>query len=110
MHDRVSGKVAESVGGSHGHRVVRILLPIVLLILGWILYSVLSVEQAEEKRPPPKPRVVKTAVTPLQLTDYQTIVRTQGVVRPHHEVTLTAEVSGKSGIFLALFGGETGYR
>lgn len=45
--------------------------------------------------PAPEGRVLKTQVLSLEHADFQVKVQTQGVVRPHNEATLTAEVSGK---------------
>lgn len=73
----------------------RLLIPLALLAVGVIGYKVLSVEPEEEKRPPAPARVIKTTVEEVPLQDYRTVVTTRGVVRPHNEVELTPEVSGK---------------
>lgn len=74
---------------------LRGVLPLGVLALGWIGYSILSVEPDEEKRPESKPRVIKTRVTELGVQDFETTVTTRGVVRPHNEVTLTPQVAGR---------------
>jgi len=73
----------------------RILLPLVLLALGWFGYQKLSVEKDKPKRPMPPQQIITTKVVPLKKIDYQTIITTQGVVRPHSEASFTAQVSGK---------------
>ncbi|MGK0184529.1 MAG: RND family efflux transporter MFP subunit [Verrucomicrobiales bacterium] len=73
----------------------RALIPIGVLVLGWIGYSFLSVEKEEKRGPKPEPRIIKTKVIKLERQDFQTIVQTNGVVRPHHEASVTAQVSGK---------------
>ena len=75
--------------------VVRVLLTVVVVAVGWFGYSILSVEPEEAKGPKGEPRRIKTRVAELRVTDYATTIRTQGVVRPHNEVILSAEVAGK---------------
>ena len=75
--------------------ILRVLLPLGMLGLGWAGYSTLSVEPEEAKQPAEKPRIIKTRVKELRIRDYPTIIRTRGIIRPHNEVTLTAQVSGK---------------
>ncbi len=75
--------------------ILRVLLPVGLLVLGWIGYAILSVEPEEAKRPPQKPRLIKTRVQELRVQDYPTTIQTRGIIRPHNEVTLTAQVAGK---------------
>ena len=84
----------------HGNRdklpkVVRVLLPLGMLAIGWIGFSILSVEPDKTKIPEGKKRGIKTRVVELQVQDFTTTIRTRGIVRPHNEVTLTPQVSGK---------------
>ncbi len=74
---------------------IRILLPILILAGGWYGYSRISVKPEKPKRPPPKDRVIRTEVLALKRQNFQTVVRTQGVVRPHDEAVLTSQVAGK---------------
>ena len=76
-------------------RLIRMLLPVAILLVGWLGYSLLSVEKEEEKRPEPKERVLKTTVHELRREDYQATVRAHGIAAPHSEASLTAQVSGK---------------
>ncbi len=73
---------------------MRGLLPLGIVLFGWIGYSILSIKPDEAKRPEEKPRIIKTRVIELRVQDYPTLIRTQGVIRPHNEVTLTVQVSG----------------
>lgn len=73
----------------------RLLIPVALIAAGGFTYKLLSVEPEEAKKPPVKERVIKTTVQEVPLQDYRTVVTTRGIVRPHNEVELTAEVSGK---------------
>ncbi|MFT5123396.1 MAG: multidrug efflux system membrane fusion protein [Verrucomicrobiales bacterium] len=74
---------------------IRILLPIIILAAGWFGYTRLSVKEEQPKRPRPEPRVIRTEVLELKRQDFQTTVRTQGVVQPYLQAVLTAQVSGK---------------
>jgi multidrug efflux pump subunit AcrA (membrane-fusion protein) len=74
---------------------IRILLPIIILAAGWFGYTRLSVKEEQPKRPRPEPRVIRTEVLELKRQDFQTTVRTQGIVQPYLQAVLTAQVSGK---------------
>ena len=75
--------------------ITRIVPPILILAVGWFGYSSLSVEPEEKKRPKGKPRPIKTQVVELVTQDYPTQIVTQGNVRPHDQITLNSEVSGR---------------
>ena len=74
---------------------VRLIPPVVILAVGWIGFSLLSVEPEEKKKGRGKPRPIKTQVVELVTQDYPTSIVTQGNVRPHDEITLNSEVSGR---------------
>ncbi len=74
---------------------VRTILPIAVLVLGGFAFSRLSEEPNEEKDPPSKDENIKTRVTELSHRDYPVLIRTQGVVQPHNETSLNAQVSGQ---------------
>ena len=76
-------------------KAIRLLFPLGVLILGWIGHGMLSTEKEKPKRPKPPERIIKTKVLELKRIDYQTVIRTQGVVRPHNEAAFTAQVAGK---------------
>jgi len=75
--------------------ILRALLPLGVLVSGWVGYSILSVEPEEAKRPEAEPRMIETRVVELHVQDFPTTIRTRGVVRAHNEVILTPQVSGK---------------
>ena len=75
--------------------ILRALVPIGVLLLGWIGYSVLAEKEEEKRRPKPAPRIIKTRVIKLERQDFQTVISTNGVVRAHHEASLAAQVSGQ---------------
>ncbi len=75
--------------------IVRLSLPVAVLALGVIGYLILSVEPEETKKAKGKPRPIKTQVVELVAQDYETKIVTQGNVRPHDQITLNSEVTGK---------------
>ena len=75
--------------------ILRALLPLGVLVSGWVGYSILSVEPEEAKRPEEKPRMIETRVMELHVQDFPTTIQTRGVIRAHNEVILTPQVSGK---------------
>ncbi|SVD35054.1 uncharacterized protein METZ01_LOCUS387908, partial [marine metagenome] len=83
--------------GKHGNlpKVLRVLLPIGVLAIGWIVFSILLVKPEKTKVPDGKQRSIKTRVVELQVQDFPTTIRTRGVIRPHNEVTLTPQVAGR---------------
>lgn len=74
---------------------VRLMPPILILAVGIFGYINLSVEPETEKKSERKPRPIKTQVLELVVQDYPTIISTQGNVRPHDQITLNSEVSGR---------------
>lgn len=73
----------------------RAALPVGILATGLVAYLILSVEPKKEKLPPAKPQPIRTKVTELRVRDYPVVIKSHGVVRPHNEVTLTAQVPGR---------------
>ena len=84
-----------SEGQSGAKTALRFVLPGIILLVGWVAYSKLSVEKEKEKPPPGKPRALKTKVVELSLEDFPTVIKTDGIVRAHNEVTLTSQVAGR---------------
>ena len=75
--------------------ILRAFLPVAALVLGWVGYSILSVEPEEVKSPEAEARTIKTRAVELYTQDFPTTIQTRGVVRAHNEVVLTPQVSGK---------------
>ena len=73
---------------------LRILIPIVILTVGYFAARKLStaIEPPTPQHVPPQK--LRTEVVELQRTDYPVLLDTQGVVRAHYETPLTAAVSG----------------
>ncbi len=73
----------------------RALIPIAVLVVGALGFVLLSRVPESTPRAKEKPRVIKTRAIELRAQEFQTEFPTRGVVRPHNEVTLTPEVSGR---------------
>lgn len=74
---------------------VRILLPIILIVIGVVGYGKLSVKKPATAPPRPEPKATEARVKVLKREDYQISVSSQGLVRAHSQVSLTAQVSGR---------------
>ena len=81
--------------GRKGGLVLRIVLPLALLVMGVFGYSKLSVEIPEEAQPRRERKPIETRVLELKREDYQVEIPSQGNIRAHGLVNLTAEVAGK---------------
>ncbi len=75
-------------------KVVRIVLPVLVLGIGIAGYWNLSEEPEEEKSPPAKKQAIRTKITTLHTQDYQIVIAANGIVQPHNEISLSAQVSG----------------
>jgi len=68
--------------------ILRALLPLGVLVSGWVGYSILSLEPEGAKRPKAEPRMIKTRAIELHVQDFPTTIQTRGVIRAHNEVIL----------------------
>ena len=73
----------------------RILIPVGIIAVGSYAFTLLSVESEETRSAPAAQQVIRTKVTRLHVGDYPVVITTNGVVQPHNQVTLSAEVSGE---------------
>lgn len=73
----------------------RLLFPIGIVAVAFVLFKTFSAEKEKQQHPKPPGRVLKTQVIELARDDFQTTIRTQGVVRPHNEASITTQVAGK---------------
>lgn len=74
--------------------VLRAVLPVAVLAGGVVLFFRLSVPTDDSPPTEPSEQLLRTRAETLHVDDYQVVVTTHGVVRPHNEVALSAEVSG----------------
>ena len=73
---------------------LRILIPVLILAAGGFAWKRLGVP-VEEPQPEQRERqLTRTERVVLQRTDYPVILDSQGIVRAHHETTLTPQVAG----------------
>lgn len=86
---------SEGGGGGAGAKWFRLMIPMVILAAGTLGFLKLSVEKEKPKAPPGKKQLIRTRVQEIRLTNFPVVVKTHGVVRPHSEVSLTAQVPGK---------------
>lgn len=76
-------------------KLFRIVLPLVILGLGYFGYQMTSEKEEPPKIPQRAPRIIETEAIELQRVDYQVRLSTQGIVKPHSETSLTPRVSGR---------------
>jgi len=74
---------------------LRAALPVAVLVLGFLAYQRLSIAVEEEKEPPQEKQVIRTRVAELVTADFPVIIKKNGVVQAHNEVTLSAEIAGQ---------------
>ena len=74
---------------------VRLILPACILAGGWYGFRQLSIPMEEESVEQPEPTQVRTRVQPLEVGSYQVHIETHGLMSPHNQVTLSAEVTGR---------------
>ena len=73
---------------------IRALFPLIILGAGLGSYAYFSQSIEQEKEEPEPKKLIRTNVTELRRCDYQVFVRTNGIVQPHNEVALSAQVAG----------------
>lgn len=73
----------------------RLAIPLAALSVGIVAYNWLSIESEEKKSDPALKQLLRTSVKELSVTDYPVVVKTNGIVQSHNEVTLSVEVSGR---------------
>lgn len=76
-------------------KLVRLLIPLLVLACGYFGFRVLSQKEPEKKISRPPRRILEVEATPLQRSDYQIVLRSQGMVQPHNQTSLTPRVSGR---------------
>lgn len=76
-------------------RLLRLLFPAFILGVGIFAYTRLSEEQPPELQTRPARELPVVTVRPLERVDYQVLLKTQGIVRPHDSGSLTAQIPGR---------------
>ena len=93
------GSKTNSVGSAKPDRgffplLVRAAVPLGVLGSGVAAYLILSVEPRKAQIPPAAQQAIRTRVSELRVREYPVVIKTHGIVRPHDEVVLSAQVSG----------------
>ena len=76
-------------------RILRVILPVIILATGWFVFNHWIEPEAREKQQPGIPQLPKTKVVELSVVDFEPQIETNGVVRSHNEITLTSQVGGR---------------
>lgn len=87
-------KEAPSTLGRWSGMLARALFPLAIFGLGVGSYFYFAGNPEEEKDEPEPKKLIRTNIAELRRQDYQVHVRTNGIVQPHNEVALSAQVSG----------------
>ena len=74
---------------------IRLIMPLIILGIGALGYTILSRKPAPPPASKSKPQVLRTRVVEMDKGNYPVMITTQGVVRSHNEVTLTSQVNGR---------------
>lgn len=74
---------------------LRIVLPLALVVIGVLGYRLLSEKPPAPPAARPAPKPIEVRVLELAREDYQVRVATQGAIRAHSQVSLTAQVAGR---------------
>ena len=80
-------------------RFLKILLPIIIIVLGYGVYKLLIInppkEDLKNTNSLKQRRELKTRVIELKKENYQTTVQANGIIKAHNEIILTSQVSGR---------------
>jgi len=76
-------------------KVLRLILPVILLGAGWFAFDHWMQPEVREKRLQGLAQLPKTKVIELTVVDFEPQIETSGVVRAHNQITLTSQVSGR---------------
>ncbi|MEM8733435.1 MAG: efflux RND transporter periplasmic adaptor subunit [Planctomycetota bacterium] len=73
---------------------LRLAIPVAALAAGVFAFVQLSIPPEQEEKGKKPERKIRTNVVELRRGDYEIIIEANGIIQPHNEVTLSAEVSG----------------
>jgi len=76
-------------------RLLRFILPVIVLVIGYLGYQKLSKTEEEPKPMRPRPQTVEAEASVLKRIDYRVKLESQGIVHPHNQTSLTPRVSGR---------------
>jgi len=76
-------------------RKIKIILPILILIIGFVGFNILTRHKQSPHRQIPQQQGVLVDIIKLEAGDHQTLVHASGTVQVTEEISLVPEVSGK---------------
>lgn len=86
-------QIPDDLGGVA--KVLRVIIPVLLLAAGWIAFNHWMKPEEREKKPPGMGQPPKTKVVELTMVNFEPQIETDGLVRAHNEITLTSQVAGR---------------
>ncbi|NRB43386.1 MAG: efflux RND transporter periplasmic adaptor subunit [Verrucomicrobiales bacterium] len=72
-----------------------VIIPVIILGLGYLIYSQIKQPTAKPKKPPGIRKAPKTKVIELHVENYTSSIESNGIINAHNEVNLTSQVSGR---------------
>lgn len=75
-------------------RTLQLLLPVLVLAGGWFAFTTWIKPEERKRKPASLPQAPKSMVVELEVVDFEPMIETNGVIRAHNEVNLTAQVGG----------------
>ena len=72
-----------------------IIIPVIILGLGYLIYTQIKQPTAKAKKPPGIRKAPKTKVIELHVENYTSSIESNGIINAHNEVNLTSQVSGR---------------
>ncbi len=76
-------------------RLIRLLIPLIVLAGGYLGYRTLARKEPKAPAQRPTRAITEVEASVLNRTDYRVILRSQGVVQPHNQTSLTPRVNGR---------------
>ncbi len=76
-------------------KLLRYILPFIVLGVGYLGYKNLATEEKKERPRRPTPPMIETEASTLERLDYQVTLQSEGLVQPHNQTALTPRVSGR---------------
>ena len=72
-----------------------IIIPVIILGLGYLIYSQIKQPTTKPKKPPGIRKAPKTKVIELHVENYTSSIESNGIINAHNEVNLTSQVPGR---------------
>ena len=94
LHDQAAPASPNRTKASSWDLWLRYLIPASILLLAVCVFWALMQQGKDADTPPPKKQVLRTQILEVQSGDYQVWVPSQGMITPHTEIPLQAEVNG----------------